>query len=178
MTYESIRNLGKGTRFKIPWSILEFFLFTLFYPRGLGTQVRAPMLSFFPLYFFLHFSLNRTKTMWDRNPTTSFTFHFSLLLISLLWPRDGRLELPQSLFNSFNLPRRSWFRFPRLTSIFFHFLNSPSLPIGRGFDSHASHFFNLILFTLLHYLEVMCSIATPHISFFFINSFLIVRSWV
>ena len=77
MTYVSIRNLGKGTRFSNPLKKLTFFLFILVWSIQLWDQSSSPnaFILFF-LDFSLHFSLNGTKRMWDRTPTTSFTFYF------------------------------------------------------------------------------------------------------
>ena len=126
---------------------LQFFSFTLFDPYGLGTYLRAPMPSF---YFSLNLSLHffclielRGCGMEPPQPHLLFifiTFNFSLLAEGL-WVRTPTTSFKFLLIFSLNLPRRSWVRFTRHTSLFFHFLNSPSLRRGCGFDSHSTNFF-------------------------------------
>ena len=116
MTYVSIQKFGKGTLFQIPWTTLTFSFINFIWSIRFGTQVRVPMPSFyFSLNFSLHFSLNRTKRMWDRTPTTSLYVSFN----SLLLPRGRGFDAHASHFFSFSfsyvLTERLWVRIPLLS---------------------------------------------------------------
>ena len=46
MTYIQIRNLGNGTRFRIPWLTLTFFVYTILIHTSLGPKVELQRLNF------------------------------------------------------------------------------------------------------------------------------------
>ena len=119
----------------------------------------------FPLNLSPHFSLNRTKRMWDPTPTSYLLFIFISFIFSPLAGGCG-FEPPQPLVNFFYFSPWIFWGSRGFDSHALHLsslilFNSPQLPRGRGFDSHVSHFFSFIFFTLLLCLEVMSSILTP-----------------
>ena len=122
MTYASIRNLGMGTQYRIPYITLTFFSYILYFgPPDIGNLDRAPT-STFPFYFS---PLNSylAEGLWDQNPRTLFfKIYFSLSITSWLW--GCGIKPPQHLlfsllFSSLNRPNRSWVRFPHASPFIF-----------------------------------------------------------
>ena len=95
MTYVIIQNLGKGTRFLVPWKALTFS-FVLALSTRLGDPRSRPNTYILVLLnFSLYFSFIGTERMWDRVPTTSFPF-ILFSLIPFLLGREGVGSNPHS----------------------------------------------------------------------------------
>ena len=156
----------KETRFWIPWKTLTF-LFILVWSTRLGDPRSSPNAFFLFSLNFLIFRSFGTKRMWDRSPTTSFSF-ILFFLKQFSFDRKGVDRTPTThfifLLNFLYSAEMSSDQFPRDSTFIFLLILLQVWPIVCGFKPHNSHFYFSLSFS---YFGQGTRVQIPHATFFF-----------
>ena len=141
------------------------FYFILVWSTRLGDPRLSPNAFFLYSLKFLIFRSFGTNRMWDRSPTTSFSF-ILFFLKPFLFDREGVDLNPLNpfLLNFLYSAEMSWVRFPDASTFIFLLILPLVWPRGCGFEPHTSHFYFSLSFSCFGQGTL---VRIPHATFFF-----------